>query len=108
MMEASVKTLEKLQILESLYQAGYRSNVVQRTIDKLIALEQDRIRSELSKLKARLQAFEARYKMSSEDFFQRYEQGELGDSADFMEWSSFCDMAQSEKQHLDQLTGKHH
>ncbi len=107
-MEASVGTLEKLQILESLCRSGYQSDVIQRTIDKLIALEQDRVRRELSKLRARLQAFEAQYEMSSDDFYKRYEQGELGDAADFMEWSSFYDMAQSVEQHLKRLSGECH
>jgi len=107
-MEASVSTLEKLQILESLCRSGYQSEVIQRTIDKLIALEQDRVRRELSKIWARLRAFEAQYEMSSDDFYKRYEQGELGDAADFMEWSSFYDMAQSVQQQLNRLTGKCH
>jgi len=105
-MEASVATLKKLQILESLCRSGYQSDVIQRTIDKLIALEQDRVRKELSRLWARLRAFEAQYEMSSDDSYMRYEQGELGDAADFMEWSSFCDMAQSAQAHLNRLTGE--
>ncbi len=105
-MEASVATLKKLQILEALCRSGYQSDVIQRTIDKLIALEQARVRNELSDLTAHLEAFEERYKMSSEEFYRRYEDGELGDAADFMEWSSFCDMAQSARAHLNRLTGE--
>ncbi len=43
--------------------------------------------------------------MSSQQFYQRYEHGELDDSADFMEWSSFYDMNMSTQQHLDWLIG---
>jgi len=107
-MEASVATLEKLKILESLCRSGYQSDVIQRTIEKLIAFEQDRVRHESSKLRARLQAFESRYKMSSADFYRQYEQGKLADTADFMEWSSFYDMAQSVQQHLNRLAGEFH
>ena len=105
-MEAAVATLEKLQILEVLCRSGYQSDVIQRTIDKLIALEQDRVRNELSNLTAHLETFQDRYKMSSDEFYRRYEDGELGDAADFMEWSSFYDMAQSIQQHLNRLTGE--
>jgi len=105
-MEALAATLEKLQILEALCRSGYQSDVIQRTVDKLIALEQDRVRNELSDLTAHLEAFEERYKMSSDEFYRQYEDGKLGDAADFMEWSSFYDMAQSVKQHLYRLTGE--
>ena len=32
-------------------------------------------------------AYEQRYKMSSSEFFNRYQEGKLGDSADFVEWA---------------------
>ena len=105
-MEATVATLEKLQILEALCRSGYQSDLIQRTIDKLIALEQARVQNELSNLTAHLEAFENRYEMSSDEFYQRYEDGELGDAANFMEWSSFFDMAQSARRHLNRLTGE--
>lgn len=105
-MGVPVATLEKLQVLEALCRSGYQSDVIQRTIDKLIALEQARVQNKLSDLTAHLETFEDRYEMSSDEFYRRYENGELGDAADFMEWSSFYDMAQSVQQHLNRLTGE--
>ncbi len=32
-------------------------------------------------------AYEQRYQMSSSDVFNRYQEGKLGDSADFVEWA---------------------
>ncbi len=32
-------------------------------------------------------AYEQRYQMSSAEFFTRYQEGKLGDSADFVEWA---------------------
>jgi hypothetical protein len=34
-----------------------------------------------------LVGYEQRYRMSSEEFFARYQEGKLGDSADFVEWA---------------------
>jgi hypothetical protein len=34
-----------------------------------------------------LVAYEQRYHMSSADFYTRYQTGEMGDSADFVEWA---------------------
>ena len=79
--------------------------MIERSLDKMIALELGHVRRELAELNARLKAFEADYQMTSDTFYQCYEQGELGDSADFMEWSSFYDMRQSVRQRLEQLDG---
>lgn len=34
-----------------------------------------------------LVAYEQRYQMSSVDFYARYQKGDMGDSADFVEWA---------------------
>lgn len=36
----------------------------------------------------RLSVFEDRYKMASEDFYDRYRKGEMEDTVDFVEWSN--------------------
>ncbi len=36
----------------------------------------------------RLSSYENRYKVVSEDFFNRYSKGEMEDSTDFVEWSN--------------------
>lgn len=105
-MKTEVDTLEKLHILEELYRSGHLSDVIEWTVDKLIDLERGRAERELAELVSRLRAFESKYQMSSEEFYQRYERGELGDSVDFVEWSSFCDMARAARKHLDRLLGE--
>jgi hypothetical protein len=97
--------LAKFNILEMLYRSGFQSDIIERTLDKLISLEKDRVTSELMKLNARLLNFERQYSMSSDVFYQRYENGELDDSADFTEWSSFYDMRRTAEQHLESLAG---
>ncbi len=105
-MKTEADTLGKLRILEELYRSGRLSDVIERTVDKLIELERDRAERELDDLTGHLRAFESQYQMSSEEFYQRYERGELGDSVDFMEWSSFYDMACAARKHLDRLLGE--
>ena len=56
-------------------------------------------------LDQRLAAFEQQYQLTSAAFYAQYEAGQLGDSADFMEWSSFCDMQRATQQYLDWLRG---
>jgi len=49
----------------------------------------------LSELEIRLKAFEQHYQMQSKDFYRRFQQGQLGDSADFFEWNAVYAMHQS-------------
>lgn len=97
------KTLSRLQHLETLYRRGYQSEVVDRSLDKIIELEQAAARRELEDLEQRLRAFEDQYEMSSEDFYRRFRAGELGDSADFVEWSVFYEMRESVRDRLEVL-----
>lgn len=36
----------------------------------------------------RLSIFEGKYRMSTEDFFDKFSQGQMDDSIDFIEWSN--------------------
>jgi hypothetical protein len=48
-------------------------------------------------LRAELIAFEQIYGIDSETFYRQYEAGKLGDSMDFVEWSSTVEMLNSIK-----------
>jgi hypothetical protein len=103
-MKAPTAVREKLEILGSLYQQGYQSDVIERTLDKLIDLERERVEREYAELTARLLSFEHQYGMPTEDFYRKFEAGELGDSVDFVEWSSMRDLRESLRNHLAWLT----
>jgi hypothetical protein len=105
-MTLEATTLEKLSVLETLYRRGYQSDVIDLTVDKMIALECERAEREREELDTRLKAFEQNYQMRSEDFYRRFQQGQLGDSADFFEWSAVYAMHQSVAERVRSLTGK--
>lgn len=96
-------TLNKLQYLETMYRRGYRSEVVDRSLDKIIELERATAQRELQQLTGRLQEFEEQYQMDSDEFYRRFQSGELGDAADYVEWSIFYEMQQSVQERLDTL-----
>ena len=102
-MATNDQTLERLQYLETLYRQGYRSEVIDRALDKILALERAAARREYADLRERLQAFEARYQMSSEDFYRRFRDGAMGDTMDVVEWSVFCEMWESVRARLAML-----
>ncbi len=100
------KTLSRLQYLETLYRHGYRSDVVDRSVDKIIALERAAAQRDVADLQQRLQAFEQQYEMSSQSFYQRFRAGELGDAVDFVEWSAFYEMHEAVRDRLDVLSAE--
>ena len=102
-MATNAQTLERLQSLETLYRQGYRSDTIDRALDKIIALEHAAARREYADLRERLQAFETRYQMSSEDFYRRFRAGAMGDSMDIVEWSIFNEMWESVRARLGML-----
>jgi hypothetical protein len=52
-----------------------------------------------------LKQFEDRYKMSSEEFFFKMENGELDDRLDFIEWAGEYELLRRTRQKLNALKG---
>lgn len=48
--------------------------------------------SKIAKIEQKLQDFEQKYQMKSEEFYRRFQAGELGDSMDFFEWNTYHEM----------------
>ena len=99
-------TLEKLQRIETLCRQGYASDMVELTLDKIIAYEIANAQKETADLQKELQVFEAQYQISSDDFYRRFRQGEMGEDVDFVEWSAFYQMWLSVQQRLEILQSK--
>lgn len=55
-------------------------------------IQETSIAPRVQDLRERLKGFEERYQMSSKVFYQRFQAGELGDSADFFEWNTYYEM----------------
>jgi len=55
-------------------------------------LQKASVSGQVQDLKLRLKQFEEHYQMSSEDFYQRFQAGELEDTIDFFEWNTYYEM----------------
>jgi hypothetical protein len=73
-------------------------------IDKLIFREKLRLKNTIAQLEQEKNQFELQYQISSEDFYNRFMQGESGDSLDFLDWSATYEMLQNTKKALALLT----
>lgn len=98
--------LEKVQRLGKYLEqrGGYADNVLDRTIDKVLQRERDQMQTQLAHLQQRLSIFEKQYGWSTPEFYERFEQGKIGDEADFFEWSATWEMVQELKQGLTLLS----
>lgn len=59
---------------------------VQDAVASAVEKELDEGRFIMQRLRQRLNAFEDEYGMETEEFVEKFEEGEIGDDQDFFEW----------------------
>jgi hypothetical protein len=52
------------------------------------------VQSQIARLRDQLAAFESCYGLTTPEFYERFERGEMDDDADFFEWSATWEMVQ--------------
>ncbi|HAX78564.1 MAG TPA: hypothetical protein DCY88_22710 [Cyanobacteria bacterium UBA11372] len=92
--------LSKLELLKETYPA--RSEI-DKILGKLLAISLSQYRLRLKRYEQDMREFDRRYEMNSENFYQRFEAGELGDEIDFFEWSSLYELRQDILNKIHQL-----
>ena len=97
---------QRLRVLAQLYQQGQASELMDRTLDKLLAHEADLCREQLGELQKDLAELEERYGLSSDEFYRRYQAGQTDDQMDYVEWASLVQMRDSLQERLRVLTGE--
>ncbi len=97
-------TAQRLQALAELYRLGQVSDVMDRTLEKLLAYEAELCQAQLSQLETDLAAFEQQYQLSSDEFYRRFQAGQTDDTMDFVEWVSLVQIANNLRQRLNLLT----
>jgi stress response protein YsnF len=104
--KANTLTAERLHALAELYQQGQVSDLMERTLEKLLRHEAAQCHTLLRQLEADLAAFEQQYHLSSTEFYRQFQAGQTGDEMDYVEWASLVQMADNLKQRLRLLTGE--
>lgn len=97
---------QRLRVLAQLYQQGQASDLMDRTLDKLLVHEADVCHAQLSQLQADLADFEQQYGLSSAEFYQRFKAGQTDDRMDYVEWASLVQMHDNVQKRMRLLTGR--
>lgn len=82
---------DKIELLKKIAPDDQTLNLV---LDKLIGVIQERYVTQLNQYQTDLQSFENRYGMSSQEFYNQFEAGRLGDDMDFFEWAGLFELEQ--------------
>jgi uncharacterized protein YukE len=91
--ETPTLTAERLRALAALYEQGQVSDLMERTLAKLLRQEADACQVQLRQLQADLREFEQKYQRSSAEFYQQFQAGQTSDAMDYVEWASLIQMA---------------
>jgi len=102
----TAQALSNIRILERYVEKNKNDKIVEGTINKIIQFKINKYKKELKTLENDLKVFEKKYKMETKKFFEDFEKGELGDSIDFVEWSSLYKIYQRITERLNILEGK--
>jgi hypothetical protein len=103
---SSSSVAQRLSRLAVLYERGQASELMERTLNKLMTHEAQQAQHQLDELGVELAEIEHRYGLTSDEFFRRFQAGQTDDRMDFVEWASLVQMATNRRQRLRLLTGE--
>lgn len=83
---------EKIHLIERI---THNDEVTLRMLDKVIDFLVEKDRKKLAGFREKLVAFEQQYGMSTAEFQQRFDAGELGDAPQWFDWDGFAALAAS-------------
>ncbi len=69
----------------------FEKKYIESTINKMLKVELGMVRRELEQVKSSLADFEKRHKMSSDEFYKKFNAGELGDDREYIKWYAYKD-----------------
>lgn len=98
-------TKASIQNIEKIFEKGLQDDYLSRSIGKIIEYEKEKTSKDIEGLRKDIERFEGEYNMSSDEFFERFEKGELGDNEDYFEWSALFQMNRRSVERLNMLEG---
>lgn len=100
------QTLSKVKSLEKFLEKHGEDALIFNTISKMLDYKIREYAGKIKRLDKDLKKFEHTYKKTSKDFAVEFKKGRLGDSMDFIEWSSLYKMRNNLIEKKAQLEGR--
>ena len=95
------QTLDKINRLGKIIAYNdSEDQVLDKTIDKILHREINKIQAQIEKFNHQLFEFEDKYGLDSTHFINQYEKGTLGDDIDFVEWISTIEMKRKAEEYI--------
>jgi hypothetical protein len=91
---------EKLHTLARVTELGGEDRVIEQTVSKLIVYAAERHRLDLEDIVTKLRHLESHFGMSSAQFAEQFQRGELGDDEAFFRWDALLEMQRRVAQRL--------
>lgn len=98
-------TKMSIQKIEKIFEKGLQDDYLSQSIRKIIEYEKEKTSKDIGGIRKDIELFEGKYNMSSNEFFERFEKGELGDNEDYFEWSALFQIYRRSVERLTMLEG---
>jgi hypothetical protein len=102
---SATMAVHNLQRLTQFYKAGYQNRFLDSALHKVVSHQIQRDEADLERVEAVLADFERQYSLTSDEFWARYQAGQMSDDADLVEWIAFCRMRRRLVERLRILRG---
>jgi hypothetical protein len=79
----------------------YKNKII--LVDEFYDYHINRLKREIARMQFSLNKYEEKYKMRSDDFYKRIENGELGDEKDYVMWSGIYELLSDSKKQSAEL-----
>lgn len=73
-------------------------------VDKFMDYHVNRLKREIVRMQSAINKYEIKYEIKSDEFYQKLENGELGDDRDFVMWSGIYELLLDSKKQLAQIS----
>ncbi len=73
-------------------------------VDKFVDYHVARLKREIIRMQIALNKYEIKYDIKSDKFYDKLENGELGDDRDFLTWSGIYELLLDSKKQLDGIS----
>lgn len=92
-MHNRVMNAENVKVLDYHFSHGleFEKKYIGSTINKMFKVELSMVKRELGKVEIVLSEFEKRHKMSSNNFYKKFNEGKLGDDREYIKWFAYKD-----------------